>query len=233
MNICCECNSNKGRLNNKLNIYLCTTCCKLDKFELIVKKYAKEKYLLKDPDFAHIIGYAGKCGKFNATYYKVTDIKDYICRSNFICIEDLDAFLHAKQTEIDECREKRQKKIEENKVKNKIKSEEKRNKRKAILVTALKNAGLELRNDSMLCLDYINDQCDYELDDVVKRMCQMKYLFEYCNMQECKQIAYENQMEERRAGYFPDCSVSEEAEMIALRKYSNGKYPTVFPWQNN
>ena len=59
----------------------------------------------------------------------------------------------------------------------------------------------------------------------------MKYLFEYCHMDECKQIAYENQRDELRAGYFPDCSVFDDAEYIALNKYSNGKYPSVFPWQ--
>ena len=50
-------------------------------------------------------------------------------------------------------------------------------------------------------------------------------------MDDCKQIAYDNQRKELMAGYIPDCPVFEDAEYIALKKYSNGKYPTVYPWQ--
>lgn len=62
-------------------------------------------------------------------------------------------------------------------------------------------------------------------------MCEMKYLFEYCHMDDCKQEAYEEYIEELNAGYFLDCSVFERAEEIALNKYSNGYYPAIFPWQ--
>jgi hypothetical protein len=57
-----------------------------------------------------------------------------------------------------------------------------------------------------------------------------KYLYEYCHMNECRNIAYEHYRAEKEAGYYPDMSVSEHAEMIALEKYSNGKYPDTFPW---
>lgn len=49
-------------------------------------------------------------------------------------------------------------------------------------------------------------------------------------MKESYSVAYEEQQEELRTGYFSDCSISEQAEDISLRKYSNGKYPKVFPW---
>ena len=61
-------------------------------------------------------------------------------------------------------------------------------------------------------------------------MCEMKYLYEYCHMDECRQIAYEEYLAEKNDGYYPDMSVSDRAEMIALDKYSNGKYPEIFPW---
>jgi hypothetical protein len=63
-------------------------------------------------------------------------------------------------------------------------------------------------------------------------MCQMKYLFEYCHMDECKSEAYDDYNEELRAGYYPDCSVFDRAEDLALNRYSNGHYPVVYPWQN-
>lgn len=89
--------------------------------------------------------------------------------------------------------------------------------------------GLELRSDSNLCKKYIDGDVK-DLQGVVKRMCQMKYLYDYCHMDECHEIAYEQQCDELNAGYFPDCSVSDQAELIALRKYSNGKYPDNWPW---
>jgi hypothetical protein len=49
-------------------------------------------------------------------------------------------------------------------------------------------------------------------------------------MDECREEAYQENVETLRAGYFPDMTVSENAEYIALKKYSNGEYPRVFPW---
>jgi len=50
------------------------------------------------------------------------------------------------------------------------------------------------------------------------------------HMDECREEAYQENVETLRAGYFPDMTVSENAEYIALKKYSNGEYPRVFPW---
>jgi hypothetical protein len=111
-----------------------------------------------------------------------------------------------------------------------LKKEEKCLKRKVLLTKALTKAGLELREDSKLCKKYISGEIKENKNNIVERMCQMRYLFEYCNMNECKEEAYNNQIEIFNAGYFPDCSVFEEAEFIALDKYSNGKYPKIFPW---
>ncbi len=51
-------------------------------------------------------------------------------------------------------------------------------------------------------------------------------------MDECKSEAYDDYNEELRAGYYPDCSVFDRAEDLALNRYSNGHYPVVYPWQN-
>ena len=104
------------------------------------------------------------------------------------------------------------------------------NKRRQELISALQIVKLEFRNDSALCKKYIEGDTTYSLREVVLRMCQMKYLFEYCNMEECKQIAYDEYIETFNSGYFPDFKVFDEAERIALNKYSNGIYPKIFPW---
>ena len=44
----------------------------------------------------------------------------------------------------------------------------------------------------------------------------MKYLFDYCNMKECYNKIYEE--------------LFDEAELLALKTYSNGKYPDIYPW---
>jgi hypothetical protein len=103
-------------------------------------------------------------------------------------------------------------------------------KREMELMRELKNAGLELRNDSVLCKNYINGTEKKSLKEIVKRMEEMKYLFEYCHMDECKKKAHQQQREELEAGYFPDIPVFCQAEMLALNTYSDGKYPKVFPW---
>jgi hypothetical protein len=124
--------------------------------------------------------------------------------------------------------------------------ENERRERQQQVITALQDAGLELRSDSKLCQKYIDGE-PVNLADVVKRMCQMRYLYDYCNMNECRNIAYnkykksqyneydrydrydddgDNDYDER-----PQYTVSDMAEKIALQKYSNGKYPEIFPWQ--
>jgi hypothetical protein len=75
-----------------------------------------------------------------------------------------------------------------------------------------------------LCQKYIDGTIkDYTLDGVVKRMCQMKYIYDYCHMDDCFDIA-----KERYGGY---CfNIHDEAEDIALELHSNGKYPKEWPW---
>ena len=138
-------------------------------------------------------------------------------------MDELDGFLQLKKQEKEEKSNARRTKIWENK---NAKEALQRNK----LIQALQIAGLELRNDSVLCKKYIDGKSDYDLDESVLRMCEMKYLYEYCHMNECRNIAYEHYRSEKEAGYYPDMSVSDHAEMIALEKYSNGKYPEIFPW---
>lgn len=109
------------------------------------------------------------------------------------------------------------------------------------LVDALDKMGVTLRNDSSLCLGYITGTLKgWTLNQIVERMCQMKYLYEYCDMDKWYEEALESARECRRQGYEPLCSVMEEAEDLALlnqegpvtkkgKKIKQG-YPSVWPW---
>jgi hypothetical protein len=100
--------------------------------------------------------------------------------------------------------------------------------RRKELIEKLAEYKLKLRTDSKLCDKYIKEG-DIDIDDVVERMCQMKYLYDYCDMASACIEAEEAQAEELNAGYFPDCTVFEQAEMIALEK-KGGDYPSIYPW---
>ncbi len=101
--------------------------------------------------------------------------------------------------------------------------------RKNELVERMKQYKLVIRNDSKLCKGYIDGTItEYSVDDIVKRMCQMKYLYDYADIQSAFSKAYEEYNDELNSGYIPDCTVFDNAERIALQKC--GGYPSVFPW---
>lgn len=54
----------------------------------------------------------------------------------------------------------------------------------------LNERGVKFRSDSALCSQYINGTSDLSLDYVVQRMCEMKYLYEYCHMKLIKTQIY-------------------------------------------
>jgi len=105
-------------------------------------------------------------------------------------------------------------------------------KRRTALIKALGECGLELRNDSELCSGYIDGTIEDSLEWVVKRMCQVKYLYEYCNIKAYFNEAGQSVREEYREMHepIPKGAVFEEAERLALKKYNKGRYPEKFPW---
>lgn len=100
--------------------------------------------------------------------------------------------------------------------------------RKKEIQAALSNVGLKLRADSKLCRGFIEFNSG-DLDEIVSRMCEMKYLYEYCNMKKELTKVEILQAEIYEAGYIPDWSVFEEAEMNILNSI-DGNYPDVWPW---
>ena len=221
-NKCVECLIKRGTERSKIKVVLCKDCSKLEKYQVICTTKAKNTYFIKDSDIEDLDYMEGHTGYSYGFYYYVTEIKNVACRVHNTTLENLPNVLARLQTEKTTRIERRK----QNGIERRNTASEKR---KTKLIKALNVMGLELRSDSNLCKKYIDGDVK-DLQGVVKRMCQMKYLYDYCHMDECREIAYEQQCDELNAGYFPDCSVSDQAEGIALRKYSNGKYPDNWPW---
>jgi hypothetical protein len=102
-------------------------------------------------------------------------------------------------------------------------------KRKNLLKNKLKEKGLILRKDSALCSNYIQGTSNLNLDYIVRRMCEMKYLYEYCNMNKIKIYIYKKYKQNNFINN--NVTVSIEAEKLALQQFSNNKYPEFFPWE--
>jgi hypothetical protein len=105
--------------------------------------------------------------------------------------------------------------------------------RKQKLIEYLRARGLEFRTDSALCSKYIDGTTEFDLDYIVQRMGEMKYLYEYCNMKRIKKQVYYKSVGSNKYKKNLDSNVSIEAERIALNKYSGGKYPEKFPWEDH
>lgn len=98
-----------------------------------------------------------------------------------------------------------------------------RDDRRTRLTAALVAAGLELRSDSAYCEKFIY-QGEGEIPQIVTRMAQMKYLFEYCDIGKKMDEIYIGGSFEPSGRY----SLLREAEKQILEKI--GGYPEQFPW---
>ena len=92
--------------------------------------------------------------------------------------------------------------------------------RKKLLIQKLNEKRLSLRSDSTLCENYIN-YGDMDVDYVVHRMCQMKYLYDYCGAKAITDRLY-HQRKHRNGVKLIDI-----AEKQILKKH---KYPEIWPW---
>ena len=225
--ICKGCHVNKGTDSKIFNIKICKSCRNTDKFRPISMTRSKKEYLLTSDDLSNLQHHDGLSGYGPTRYYSLYDVKQCLCKRDNIEYNNINSYV---ESILEEKKKKRYEKRAIAAEKKSRKNQIAQDKRKAKLIEALAKYKLKLRGDSVLCEKYINESKKFIIDEVVQRMCQMKYLYEYCHMNACKQKAYESQREEYNAGYIPDMSVSEQGEMIALDKYSNGKYPKVFPW---
>jgi hypothetical protein len=216
---CVECNQKVGkRKHSVLDIHICTECTELPKYKLICKTQAMTDYFIKADDLINCKSYTVSRGKYpNMILYHLSDIINvFKFKYNTDDInQKLDELKAAKKQRI---HTRDNKKLE------------RMNARKQSLITELHKKGLELRDDSNLCRGYINGDIKMNINSVVERMCQMKYLYEYCKFVKCYQEAFDKRAETLKAGYIPDCTVFDEAESLALHKY--GPYPDIWPWLN-
>jgi len=69
---------------------------------------------------------------------------------------------------------------------------------------------------------------EWSISDIVRRMSEMKYLFEYCDIRSVMKTIEEEYIETLEAGYFPDTPVFNMAEYVVMTKI--GQYPDKWPW---
>lgn len=223
---CQECHTNPGKSIRFIDVPICSPCSELPQYNFITKTDAKNEYLVKDEDLNGLIFHQVKSSYGRNTYaslFNKLDVMRKACERYSTTLEELSYVLEIKKKEKHNKTIARKMKMQENR-------NAKETPRRNQLDEALRVAGVDLRADSKLCQMYIEGKID-NLEYVVRRMCEMRYLYEYCHMDECRNAAYHKMREERALFGHCDFSVQDMAEEIALRKYASGRYPVVFPWQ--
>lgn len=208
--------------------------------EYICKSTVLSKYHLKKTDINHLIHKSVNNPHYKTAHemmlYKLCDIKNAFNEK----YGTIDSEIEIEIQKFDEIKDE-DKKTRALRRENILREKENnpellRNKnkltkieRKILLEYLLNKQEIELRDDSKLCSGYINGSIKHwKIDNIVQRMCQMKYLFDYCNMDKYIRIAKNNQQKEYNAGYFPDTSIMDDAEELILKNIGN--YPKVWPW---
>ena len=220
---CAECFSDGARLNNCLEIRLCENCSKLEEYTLVYKTYIKKDYMIDIEELSHCDTYTRIVHRnTEATLYKLSDILDVFCivykidRNNKKAIED-------KRQELIQEKEK---KLEARREKARLKKKSERKQRRQELMEELNKYGLELRGDSKLCMGYIDGTiCNWDMNEIVERMCQMRYLYDYCDMDKLLEQVKKSRKGDR---WDHDTSVFDDAEFLALNKCKG--YFVIWPW---
>ena len=98
--------------------------------------------------------------------------------------------------------------------------------RRLQLVTALGKFGLELRADSKLCESYINRAGSFTIDQVVRRMCEMRFLHHHTHYVD---ILHDIRRDIREMGERWDSDeTADDAEVQAVGQA--GGWPARWPW---
>lgn len=221
--VCDVCDGSPARFNRIFDKNLCQECRNDPEYKLIYKTTAKNKYFFTDKDIEQLecfetTGYNGYSFRCSLTLIRELEAINYFCAKHNISMDELDDMIEKLKT----MKKTRSKKIKQTKQKN-LETREKN------LKKALKKVGLVMREDSKLCKGYIDGSIkDWTIEQIVERMCQMKFLYDYANMDHYIEKAKKSQGEELEAGYFPDMSIFDQAEMYALKKI--GGYPNKWPW---
>ena len=100
--------------------------------------------------------------------------------------------------------------------------------RKKNLIEKLKEKKLELRSDSYYCNSYINYDM-YSIDIVIQKMCEAKFIHEYCNIKKAYDIFYNNKYK-----YYNNINnkndIKRIVNKIALNSSGYSDFPKKWPW---
>ena len=222
-NFCVECKKTGATQSNIFNKLLCSVCKNSDAYKMVYKTTAKKEYFLTDADIGRLETFDGpKIRRNFTTLIKLTDVKNAFCKKFSVELSQIDEAKDQIEISIDEEKTRKRDLRDERKYDLKVK-------RKKSLEDELAKYNLVLRDDSNLCQGYINGSIkDWSLDQIVNRMCQMHYLYNYTDMEKYLEEARTDYYETIKAGYFPDCSIQEDAELKAVGPLNN--YPVVWPW---
>jgi len=224
--VCEICDESPARLHKILEKVLCEECMEDPENKLIVKSHARRDYFVSDKDlepFECFYSTMNTQYKRNQeiTLYRESDVINCLCAKHGVHIGQLDDLLE----NLKGIRKDRSKKISKAK-------KESRNEREKNLKKAMKKKGLEIRPDSKLCLGYIDGSIkDWTIPRIVKRMCQMKFLYEYTDIDKWFRKAKQERREEREYGDRSDFTLLDIAEMYAIEHV--GGYPKKWPWLND
>ena len=97
------------------------------------------------------------------------------------------------------------------------------------LEEALKNVGLTIRRDSKLCAGYINGSINFSIKQVVQRVCEVHFLYNYMNLKSYLNQIYESNRELRYicGDDFGSYNTFDEAEETCMRGRT---FPKIWPW---
>lgn len=100
--------------------------------------------------------------------------------------------------------------------------------RRNILERALQEKGLMVRMDGFLCTSYIKrgDTPEWPLETVVRRMCEIRYLYDYT----AYSVVYEMLREREDAQYLSKLDIQKRAETIILNHLPGKTWPAQWPW---
>lgn len=256
MPVCDHCQGKtQASFSLAFNKTLCAACKMNEPYKMLYKSTAKLQYFLTDKDLHEIEMFpgpknrnGGACGHRDTFLVRESDVKSRFCQKFSVTPNEIAGKLQELQT-IKAA--KRAKRVATSNHVGRAEPHQPgynggpvivsphhidssqlllREQRKQELVDALAEYKLSLRADSKLCQGYINGTItDRSVDEIVHRMCQMHFLFNYADMDNCLDRAYELHNAERNDGCFSDFSVFERAERLALKKRP---YPSSWPWLN-
>lgn len=170
----------EGTIPSVVYGYVCSRCIEKDVYRFISKTNVHSHYYFNDDDLAPLKIYYRETKYGTATCYYVNDLDALACKKYNIAnkddipdtlqqIADDSAAVRAERAVI--ARQKRY---------------VRQAKRKEKLVAALQAAGVPFRSDSQFSEMYIESKRGVTLDRVVRRMSEIKYLYDYCHMKEIR-----------------------------------------------